>query len=64
MAEYNRLQISEQDIAELRRCKSYFPFREWFAVKAEMQECRFFDSKRKALNFAKKHAPAAIYGAQ
>jgi hypothetical protein len=64
MANYDRLQLLEKDRQELARFKQYAPFRAWFAVKAEMQEARFFDSERKAKAFAKKHAPAAIYAAQ
>jgi Holliday junction resolvase len=64
MANYDRLELLESEKQELIRWKAILPFRAWFAVKAEHNEARFFDSLRKAKNFAKKHTPAAIYAAQ
>ena len=62
MANYNRLALLDSETAELAALKRAAPFRQWFAVKAENNEARFFDSKRKALGFARQHPPAAIYG--
>lgn len=55
MANYDRLQLTESETRELAFCKRNLPFRDWFAVKAINNEARFFDTKRKALNYARKH---------
>lgn len=57
------MELSENEKAELLLCKRSAPFREWFAVKCSCG-VSYFDAKRKATNYAKTHAPAAIYAAQ
>ena len=61
MVNYDRLAILPQEEAQLQLCKRTAPFRQWYAVKAVNIETRYFDSRRKALTFARKHPPAAIY---
>lgn len=55
MANYDRLALLESEAKELQFCKRNLPFRDWYAVKVINDAARFFDSKRKALNFARKH---------
>lgn len=55
MANYDRLELLETERAELERCKRMLPFREWFAVKAINQECRYFDTKRRMMAYVRKH---------
>jgi hypothetical protein len=61
MANYNRLALLKSEETEMQNLRAHFPFRKWFAVKAENNQARFFDSQRKANNFARAHTPAAIY---
>lgn len=63
MAEYDRLALLASEEQELRSLKTYAPFRDWHAVKALVHEARFFDTKRKAMAFAKKHSEARVYRA-
>ena len=55
--------LGAKEHAELLLRRDYFPFREWYAVKTESGEVEYFDSKGKATQWAKKHAPAAIWAA-
>lgn len=55
MANYDRLALTEPEMRELGLFQRIFPFRQWFVVKALNNEARFFDSRRKALNYARKH---------
>lgn len=55
MAKYDRLALLESEVTELSNYKRWMPFRDWYAVKAMHTEARFFDTKRKALNYARKH---------
>lgn len=59
--EFPRTDLLESEKQELITWKHRLPFRDWYGVKPALAEFRCFDSKRKAMNYAKKHAPAAIY---
>lgn len=55
------LTLTNDEQQEFKRRKACFPFRDWHAVKVKSQDAEYFDTKRKAMNYAKKHAPAAIF---
>jgi hypothetical protein len=50
-----------EKVAEARRMKAWTPFRDWHVVKPSNAPSECFDTKRKAVAYAKKHAPAELY---
>lgn len=64
MDDFNRLQLLPHEEKELKHFREHFPFRTWYGVKCEIAEFQCFDSRRKAVIYAKKHAPSTIYSAQ
>lgn len=53
------LEFTEADQEAARLLKTSTPFRDWHIVKTEA-EVRYFDSKRKAVNFARKQATSIV----
>lgn len=58
MVDYDRLALTEAEQREIALLKRTCPFRDWYVVKVIHQEACNFDSKRKAMNYARKHYSA------
>lgn len=58
------IELTETEKAQFGMMRRMMPYRAWHMVKEADKEAVLFDTSRKATNFAKKHAPCAIFNIQ
>jgi len=61
MSDRPEFDLTAKDKEELIYWKVHLPFRDWHGVKLPGKPVEIFDTKRKAMNFARKNSPCAVH---